>query len=241
MASPNKVVAICGSPRAGDSKQKSLTEKMLNTFLEGLGAESVEVFYPQQMDIAYCRGCYACWFKTPGICAIDDDMTIIRKTMDKSDLVILASPVYVDGFSAQAKIVLDRSIASLDPLIISDEKGHCRHAMLHHRSRKAILISTCGFSEIDNFDVIRQHFNAICRNLYWENAGEIVMAASGLGFVPQIYDEKFTAIYKAGEEISREGKVGAQTMDIISREIMKGEDYQEFLNPYFKKLRDQSG
>lgn len=234
-----RVVAVCGSSRAGVPEEKSLTQRMLESILEGLAAEHGRIFYPHLMHIAYCRGCYTCWFKTPGVCAIEDDMSEIRRELDQADLIILASPVYVDGFSAQTKTVLDRIIPMFDPLISVDGEGHCRHGLLHaERQRpKALLISCCGFAEVDNFERIRSHFEAICRNLYWEPAGEILLPASGLAFVPGKYDEKFAAIKKAGEELSNEGAISTKTAEFISREMLSADQYKNFLNPYFSRLR----
>ncbi|MEW5920038.1 MAG: flavodoxin family protein [Bacillota bacterium] len=236
-----RVVAVCGSSRAGVPEEKSLTQRMLENFLEGMAPEYCRIFYPHLMNIAYCRGCYTCWFKTPGICAIEDDMTEIRAEMDQADLIVLASPVYVDGLSAQTKVVLDRIISMLDPLITLDGKGHCRHSLLQPRRQKAVLISCCGFSEVDNFDHISSHFKAICRNLYWQDAGEILLPASGLAFVPKKYDEKFSAIQKAGAELSKDGVISTKTTEFISREILNAAEYQDFLNPYFSRLRVRQG
>jgi hypothetical protein len=161
----------------------------------------------------------------------------IRAEIDKADLVILASPVYVDGFSAQTKVVLDRIIPMFDPLISVDDQGHCRHGLLHSRHQQAVLISCCGFSETDNFENIRSHFKAICSNLYWQNAGEIILPASGLAFVPRKYDEKFSAIEKAGREMMKDGAISAETAELISQELLNAEEYKDFLNPYFTRLR----
>jgi hypothetical protein len=239
MTELKRVVAICGSSRAGVPEEKSLTERMLENFLAGMNPEHCRIFYPHLMNISYCRGCYTCWFKTPGVCAIADDMTEIRGETDKADLIILASPVYVDGFSAQTKVVLDRIIPMFDPLISVDKQGHCRHSLLHSRRQKATLISCCGVSELDNFDQIRSHFKAICSNLYWQSAGEILLPASGLAFVPRKYDQKFSAIQKAGAELSKDGVISSKTAEFISTEMLKAQEYRDFLNPYFSKLKER--
>ncbi len=236
MTGIKRVVAICGSSRAGVPEEKSLTERILENFLEGMNPEHSRIFYPHLMNIAYCRGCYTCWFKTPGVCATEDDMAEIRAETDNADLIILASPVYVDGFSAQTKVVLDRIIPMFDPLISVDDQGHCRHSLLQSHQPKAVLISCCGFSELDNFNQIRSHFKAICSNLYWQNGGEILLPASGLAFVPRKYDDKFIAIQKAGTEMAEDGMISTNTTDFISQEMLNAQEYKDFLNPYFIKL-----
>jgi multimeric flavodoxin WrbA len=231
-----KVMAICGSPRAGKAGGKSLTERVLKTFLEGLSPKRYRIFYPHLMKIAYCTGCYTCWFKTPGVCAIRDDMAEIVAEWQDADLIILASPVYVEGFSAQLKTVLDRSICLFEPLVSLDGRGHCRHELRSRKDRAALLISTCGFSELDNFDAIRTHFAAVCRNYFWKNAGEILIPASAAASLPRLYDEKFAAVKKAGEELAREGRITFRTAQKISEEGSEAGCYQDIINPFFRKL-----
>ena len=188
------------------------------------------------MKIGYCTGCYTCWFQTSGICAIQDDMREIITEMQDASLIILASPVYVGGFSAQIKTVLDRSICIFEPLISIDQQGHCRHELRDKRERLAVLISTCGFSEPDNFDAMRAHYAAVCRNYCWENAGEIVMPASALGFLPKLYDDKFAAVKRAGEELAGQGRISPLTAQKICGEEIDAVRYQEVVNPFFTKL-----
>lgn len=233
------IVALCASPRAGMPEQKSLTEELLNYFLEGLKGPRCQVFYPHKMNINYCEGCLTCWFKTPGTCAQDDDMATIKSAMEEADLVILASPLYTDGFSSQIKTVLDRCISMVDPLIISDEEGHSRHNPLIPKKRKAVLVSTCGFPELDNFEQIQGHFRAICKNLFWEHAGEILVPGSALGFIKGYYEEKFQAVKQAGMDLQEQGRISSLTEKEISKEIVSTREYQEIVNPFFQKLRDQ--
>lgn len=40
--------------------------------LNGAGWE-VDVATLRQLEIHYCRGCFGCWIKAPGVCVIDDD------------------------------------------------------------------------------------------------------------------------------------------------------------------------
>ncbi len=240
MNKAEKVVAICSSPRSGMGNGKSLTERMLNFFLEGFSPLGCRIFYPHKMKIAYCRGCLDCWFKTPGECFYKDDMRKIYEEIKEADLIILASPVYVDGFSAQLKTVLDRCLAMIDPLIITDEDGHCRHQIMLPQGKAALLVSACGFSELDNFDIIRRHFSAICRNFVWQNAGEILLPASALGFIPDVYKQKFAAIKKAGEEFGIKGSIPDAILQQISEEIIGAEEYKEKVNPFFEKLRKRA-
>lgn len=234
-----KIVALSGSPRSGLPKQKSFTEKILDLFLAGMKPTEYKKFYPHQLTINYCTGCMTCWMKTPGQCVIKDDMTAFLKTeIEEADAIILASPVYVDGFSAQIKTVLDRCFALLDPFITLDNEGHCHHERFKPKKQAAVLISTCGFSENDNFNHIRRHFAAFCRNFAWQNAGEVLVSASALGFTDDgLYDNKYKAVTKAGREFVANGRISAATMQTISEEVMKAGEYTEMVNKFFAKFK----
>ncbi|MDO9535158.1 MAG: flavodoxin family protein [Bacillota bacterium] len=236
MALGKKVVAVSGSPRSGNKNSKSFTEKILDLFLDGMEPEECKKVYPHKMDINYCTACLTCWFKTPGICVFNDDMKTLKTEIEEADLVVLASPVYIDGFSAPVKTVLDRCFSMLDPLIISDREGHCRHGRFNPKDQMAVLVSTCGFSEIDNFNLIRNHFAAICKNFGWKRCGEILIPAGALGFIRDIYNEKYEAVKKAGREFALNGNISTPTMRSISEEVVGADKYQEMVNPFFKKL-----
>ena len=57
-----------------------------------------------------CSGCWSCWLKTPGECAINDNQVTFLKEILKSDLVIMLSPVRRGFVSAQLKKCIDRMI-----------------------------------------------------------------------------------------------------------------------------------
>lgn len=233
------IVALSGSPRSGLPKQRSFTEKILDLFLAGMQPAEYKKFHLQQLALNHCRGCMNCWFKTPGQCIIKDDMTAFLKTeIEEADAIIWASPVYVDGFSAQVKTVLDRCFAMLDPFITLDEQGHCRHGRFKPKKQAAVLISTCGFSEKDNFEQMRRHFAAFCRNFTWLNAGEVLVPASALGFTDSnLFENKYKAVTKAGQEFAENGRISAETMQTISWEVIEAKEYTEMVNNFFAKLK----
>ncbi len=236
MTLSKKVVAVSGSPRSGQPNQKSFTEKILDLFIQGMDPVDYKKFYPHKMNINYCRACLTCWFKTPGKCVFNDDMKILKQEIEEADVFILASPVYIDGFSAPVKAVLDRCFAMLDPFITVDKEGHCRHKRFKPREQVALLVSTCGFSEADNFNHIRHHFEALCKNFGWQNGGEILVPAGALGFIHGAYDDKYEAVKKAGKEFAEKGMVSYQKIQQISEEQIKADKYSEIVNSFFARL-----
>ena len=55
-----------------------------------------------------CIGCNACVRNGQHTCVQKDDMSFIYEKMSQADMLVIASPVYFYGLSAQLKAVIDR-------------------------------------------------------------------------------------------------------------------------------------
>lgn len=99
------IVGICGSPR------KQATDYVLNEALEMLEEKGFETsfFGVRGKDISPCRHCNYCLKKQE--CIIKDDMYDIYDLIRDADGLVLASPCYNGGISAQLKSVMDRTRA----------------------------------------------------------------------------------------------------------------------------------
>jgi multimeric flavodoxin WrbA len=229
MAQKLQVLALSASPRP-----KSFTDKMLSLFLEGMGDNiDLHKYYPHRMNIKPCTGCFACWLKTPGVCTQKDDMAEILPWFDTADIIILASPLYVFGFTAQMKTVLDRFIPIIECYISTNEKGHSYHKRHHPKSQNLVLISSCGFPELDNFKVLKQHY-LVLANHFGQDAGMLLISGAGAKNVPHLFDEKYASLKQAGKELVELGSVQQQTIDKIAEEIIDRQIYQDMANAAFK-------
>ncbi len=101
-----KILAISCSPRKNGN-----TEMLLNTALEGAKTEGaeVELYSIVGKDIKPCDGCRGCG--ETGVCHIKDDMQELYGKMLEADGIIFGTPIYFYNMTAQAKTVLDRTIA----------------------------------------------------------------------------------------------------------------------------------
>ena len=99
------ILAINGSPRGAAGN----TEALIHAFLEGAarGGDSVETIYLKEKRIQHCTGCFTCWFKTPGICMHDDDMSQILEKGRHADILVFGSPLYIYNFSGLMKDFMD--------------------------------------------------------------------------------------------------------------------------------------
>ncbi|MBI4823575.1 MAG: flavodoxin family protein [Nitrospirae bacterium] len=97
------VIAFMGSPRKGGNTELILNEAIKAIEEEGL---KVKVFDLNLMDILPCQDCGGC--EETGECIIIDDMAEVSASIRTAQRIILASPVYFSGVSAQAKAMIDR-------------------------------------------------------------------------------------------------------------------------------------
>ena len=103
-----KVLAICGSPRKGN------TEWMLATLLDridGYGVET-ELVRLRKYRIKRCKGCLKCeegGENRRGDCRINDDMKELLLKMRQADVLVLGTPVYFDMLSGTLKNFIDRT------------------------------------------------------------------------------------------------------------------------------------
>jgi multimeric flavodoxin WrbA len=232
-----KVLAINSSPKM----DKGNTALILNPFLDGMigaGAE-VELFYTRKLDIKPCTGEFDCWIKTPGECYQKDDMQMLYPKIRGADIMVFATPVYVDGINGPMKNLIDRMLLRLQPFFELRD-GHCRHPLCEGtKSFKIVLVSNCGFWEMDNFDPLLVHMKAFCKNASSEFAGALLRPhGEGMSFMMEMgasLDDIFDAAKEAGRQLVEDGEMSAGTLSIISRELMPMDMYVQSVNQYFQQ------
>jgi multimeric flavodoxin WrbA len=103
-----KVLGICGSPRAGNSK--FLLEEALASAKEAgkpfQTAVETEFWTVRGKKLSGCVACDGC--AKDGTCIIKDDFTEISQKWFDADVIIYSIPVYHMGIPAQLKAFIDR-------------------------------------------------------------------------------------------------------------------------------------
>ena len=97
------VVIINGSVREGGNTDIIVGRLMEGALSSGIQPELIRL---RDMQIGNCQGCYTC-MKGPR-CSQEDDMTEIRRSIEKAELLVLASPLYWCGVTGLMKTFLDR-------------------------------------------------------------------------------------------------------------------------------------
>ena len=84
------------------------TDTLVNQIIQGSSGTDVEVDLVtlREKKVGNCIGCYQCLAKSS--CAIQDDMTQLRRFIENAKLLIFASPLYWCGVTGLMKTFIDR-------------------------------------------------------------------------------------------------------------------------------------
>jgi multimeric flavodoxin WrbA len=225
-----KITAFNGSPRA----ERGNTHVMVEAFLAGAreaGAKTENVFLAKK-KIAPCIACYACWMKTPGKCSQRDDMDELLDKVIASDVVVFATPVYVDNVTGIMKNFMDRLIAIGDPHWERDENGECRHLMRNPKPAKIAVISNCGFPQQSHFQVIRLYYRRVARNIHAELIAEVYRDGGALLTTSTKELQPLVARYKklverAGRETVESSRLSPETIAKLEEPLLPSTTYVE--------------
>ena len=149
------ILILSGSPRKGGN-----TDLLAEAFAKGASAQHhVEIVSVCDYKVNPCLGCNAC-FKANGICAQKDDMAFIYEKVNQADMLVIASPVYFYGISAQLKAVIDRFH---NPIRDS----------FHIKKMALLLVGAASLPEL--FDAILTEYNLCLNFFHIEDTGKVLV------------------------------------------------------------------
>ena len=153
-----KVVVLTGSPHPNGT-----TATLADEFCAGVQeAKKHEIirFDTAQREINPCIGCNYC-HANDGRCVYPDDgMREIAPALIEADAVVLVTPLYYFGITAQLKATIDRFYAVNDKLRASPKKLY--------------LLAACGDADEWAMDTLLTHVDSLCRYLNWEKKGSVL-------------------------------------------------------------------
>lgn len=134
------ILILNGGPRNGRGATcRAISEKIVGEArAKGWTAAAFDL---DGMDIKPCRGCFACWLKHPGTCAIKDDEEAILKPAASNDAWVWITPVTFGGYSPVLKKALDRLIPNILPFFIKTH-GEIHHPPRYERRRSFLAFGT---------------------------------------------------------------------------------------------------
>jgi len=226
-----KVLALSSSQRM----DKSTTTLILSPLIQGVreaGAE-VELFYIKKLNLNPCQGCFSCCFKTPGKCQQKDDMQMLYPKLREADILVLATPVYFSGIPGPMKNLIDRMMPLWLPFIELCD-GHCSVLPREGtKSSKIVLVSSCGYWEMDNFDLLLTHagFLGEFAGALLRPHAEVMRQMMDRG---EPLDDIFQAAKEAGHQLVSNGEMSTENLNIVGRELMPLETYIKAYNNLFQ-------
>lgn len=97
------VLGLGGSPRKRGNTDLLLDRALAGAASAGAAAEKLVL---NRLRVRPCQECGSC--NTTGVCRVQDDMQGLYTKLEEADGIILASPIFFMGLSAQAKTIIDR-------------------------------------------------------------------------------------------------------------------------------------
>ncbi|MBR0061664.1 MAG: flavodoxin family protein, partial [Selenomonadaceae bacterium] len=152
---PMKIVVINSSPH---SETQSTSRYLAQKFIEGAKSKGHEIFI---FDAANeqtnpCKGCDHCGMD--GDCIFNDAIqTKLMPQMLAADLLVLVTPLYYFGMSAQLKIIVDRFYSRTTRL----------------SGKKSIMMATAWNSADWTMEALKNHYETLVRYMSWQDVGQI--------------------------------------------------------------------
>jgi multimeric flavodoxin WrbA len=161
-----KVLGILGSPCTHGT-----TAELLDSVLEGARAAGAEV---DRIDLANMniRPCLECGGCDSGAACIhaDDDMGTIYQKIRQVDAIVLASPIFFMGVTAQTKAMIDRCQCFWVERFVKKIRAY------DGRSRpKGLFVSTAGGPKESVFEPSRHVVRSFFAAIDYEYVGEVLL------------------------------------------------------------------
>jgi NAD(P)H-dependent FMN reductase len=162
-----KVLGIAGSPRRDGNTDHLLRQVMAGASSSGVKTKTVVL---SELNIAPCRHCNCC-IKT-GKCVVDDDMQWLHQDLRETDYIVLASPIFFMGVTAQAKAMIDRCQA----LWVIKYVLKLPVAINPARERGGVFVSVGGSNLRNLFEPAKATVKSWFTTLDIKYAGELVFS-----------------------------------------------------------------
>ncbi len=113
------ILGFCGSPRSG-ATEYVIKEALRMIEMKG---HKTKFYTIKDKEIRHCIHCDFCLQKRD--CILNDDLGLLYEFLKEAEGIIIGSPVYNGGITAQTKTVLDRTraLVAADPKVFEGKKG----------------------------------------------------------------------------------------------------------------------
>jgi putative NADPH-quinone reductase len=230
-----KITVFNGSPWGRDGHAYIISrEFLLSAHQAGAKVRSVQLV---EKEIHTCTGCGICFYKTPGECVFKDEMQDLIHKFLASDVVVFATPLYMDNVSTITKTFMDRLTPILEPHYEKDSQGQYRRGLRFEKHPKFMVISGCAMPEQNQFDILRFFFRRFARTMDTEVVGEIYRADIGIlllsekdiNYLPAVKGYK-DLLRIAGQEFVTTGRISEETSGKLEEPLVDPDEYIGYAN-----------
>ena len=160
-----KITILNGDP---NYKTSDFTKNIAEVVESMSKKNAVTLFNLAEIDLHYCTGCWSCWWKTPGLCAIKDDADTIFRSVIASDMLIFASPLIAGHTSALLKKITDRLIILFHPYF-QLIKGEYHHKKRYTKYPKfGVLLDRESDTDEEDFAIVESFYKRLSINFHSE-------------------------------------------------------------------------
>lgn len=156
-----KIVVINSSPH---SEEQSTSRYLAQKFVDGAKSAGHEIFIfdAANEETHPCRGCDQCGMD--GACIFDDaiEEKLMPKMLD-ADLLVLVTPLYYFGMSAQLKTIVDRFYSRTTKL----------------SGKKSMIMATAWNSADWTMEALKNHYETLVRYMSWQDVGQVWAVGCG--------------------------------------------------------------
>ena len=155
----SNIVVISGSMRKSGN-----TELLVRAFVDGAKKNnSVDVISVADYKVNPCIGCNTCFDREGHECFQKDDMLKIYEKLKAADVLVIASPVYFYGVSAQLKAMIDRL-----------------HTPMRNefKIKKLALLLVGAATLPELFDAIKVQYQLVLNYFKLEDAGKVLVSGA---------------------------------------------------------------
>ena len=156
-----KIVVITSSPHP---KNESTSIYLADRFTEGAKSAGHEVFTfdAAHEDTHPCQGCDKCGMDGPCVWNDAIEKNLMPKMLE-ADLLVLTTPLYYYGMSAQLKTIVDRF--------------YSRTGKLH--GKKSSIMATAYNSADWTMEALSAHYDTLVRYMEWQDVGQVWAVGCG--------------------------------------------------------------
>ena len=157
-----RLLILNGNPDPADAGWESSLDRYAEERLAA--GDTVSRVNLRDLSLRFCTGCWSCWYTTPGLCALKDDMEGLCPQILGADVTVWASPLVMGNVTALTKKAQDRFIPLLHPYFALD-RGE-----VHHRRRYAknidmgLLVRPGTGDTAEDIAIVRHLHERLARN-----------------------------------------------------------------------------